>query len=140
MRQLIVVIQRQQPFLLFFLVLATLSGLGWFLGPTEQSPGQGALPPYVTNGWALTLVVTGALGLAGIGWQRWHFIRGVMVLRGSLMMQAGAIVAYVGFLIGYQAPQWQLSTLAAAVWVWADLAEARLLARDLGRVEGAATE
>lgn len=136
MRQLVLVLQRQQPFLLFFLVLTTLSGAGFLLSPDAT----GELPPYVTHGWAWCLLVSGSLGMVGVAWQRWGIMRGILFVRGALMMQAGSVVAYAGFLIGYRVPQWHLSTVAAAVWVWACLAEARLLRRDLGLIEGASAD
>lgn len=135
---MVIVLKRQQPFLLFFLALTTLSGLGFLLSPDTGDSRE--LPPYVTHGWAWCLLVTGALGLVGVAWQRWRVLRGILIVRGALMLQAGAVVAYAGFLIGHRVPQWQLSTLAAAVWVWACLAEARLLRKDIGLIEGAAAD
>lgn len=135
MRQLVIILKRQQPFLLFFLVLTTLSGAAFLLSPGTGDSGQ--LPPYVTHGWAWCLLLTGALGLVGVAWQRWGAMRGILLVRGALMLQAGAVVVYAGFLIGHQVEQWHLSTLAAAVWVWACLAEARLLRKDIGLIEEA---
>lgn len=130
---MVLVLKRQQPFLLFFLVLTTLSGFGVVANDPEPS----ALPNHVTIGWAWCLLITGSLGLIGVGWQRWRVMRGMLIVRGSLMMQAGAVIVYAGFLIGYQVEQWLLSVIAAAVWVWACLAEARLLRKDLGLIEEA---
>lgn len=133
---MVLILKRQQPFLLFFLVLTTLSGVGVI----AAAPQPSKLPHHVTYGWAWCLLVTGLLGLVGVAWQRWSVLRGMLFVRGALMMQAGAVVVYAGFLIGYRAPQWFLSIIAAAVWVWACLAEARLLRKDIGLIEGATDE
>lgn len=138
MRQLVIVLQRQQPFLLFFLGLTTLSGLGFLLSP-DTGDGED-LPPYVTHGWAWCLLATGLLGLAGVTWQRWSIMRGILILRGALMIQSGSVVVYAGFFIGHQVPQWPLSTVAAGLWVWACLAEARLLRKDIGLIDKAASD
>lgn len=137
-KRMVIVLQRQQPFLLFFLVLTTLSGLGFLLNP-DVGDGE-EIPLFVRYGWAWCMLATGSLGLAGVALQRWRMIRGILLVRGALMAQSGSVVAYMAFVIGFQVEQWMLSTVAAGVWVWACLAEARLLRKDIRRIDQAASD
>lgn len=132
MRQLVIVIQRQQPFLILFLVLATMSGVGFWV--QARDPGD-PVPMWLEQVWAYCLFVTGLMGLAGIVWQRWHVLRGKMLLRGTLMLQAGVVATYGGLLGLYLRPaEWTVILVVVATWVWVNLWEARLLARDLGTI------
>lgn len=135
---MVLVLSRQKPHLILFLVLSLLSGIGYLASDPKENPGSGKLPAHVSSTWAWLLVVTGLIGLAGIVWQRWHVERGMLVERGALLLQSGAVVVYAGFLAGYHPPQWALSVTAAAVWSGINIWEARLIKRDLGRLEVAA--
>lgn len=136
MRQMVLVLSRQQPFLVLFLVLCTLSGIAFWVG--DEAPD---LPGWLAQAWASALFVTGLAGLAGIAWQRWHLVRGKMLLRGILMVQAGAVLVYSG-LIGLYLPTdvWAVVLVFGAVWVAVCLWESRLLAKELGAVGEAAGE
>lgn len=136
MRQMVLILKRQQPFLILFLVFAVLSGFGFL-----ANSGTGPVPHWIGAAWAGALFFTGSLGLAGILWQRWNVLRGIAVTRGALMMQAGLVVVYAG-LLGLYLPldEWAITLAAGATWTMANLWESRLMARDIGRVMEAAGE
>lgn len=137
MRQLVFVIQRQQPFLILFLVLATMSGVAFWVQASDTDPSP--VPRWLAEAWSYGLFVTGVMGLGGIVWQRWRILRGKTLLRGTLMLQAGIVAAYTGLLGLYLRPvEWAVVLVVGAAWVWVNLWEARLLARELGTIEEAA--
>lgn len=132
-RQLVIVFQRQQPFLILFLVLATMSGVGFWVQAADPEPSP--VPMWLAQAWAYALFATGLMGLAGIAWQRWRMVSGKMLLRGTLMLQAGAVAVYVGLLGLYLRPaEWAVVLVIAAAWVWVNLWECRLLAREIGSI------
>lgn len=133
MRQLVIVFQRQQPFLILFLVLATMSGVGFWVQASE--PHEAPVPAWLAQAWAYALFITGLMGLAGIAWQRWRMVSGKMLLRGTLKLQAGVVTAYTGLLGLYLRPaEWVVVLVVGAVWVWVNLWESRLLAREIGSI------
>lgn len=136
MRQTIVVLSRQKPHLVLFLVLSILSGVAYLTGSPDATPGQGDLPPYVSAVWAWALLVTGSLGVAGILWQRWYVLRGMYLERSALLLQASGVTVYAGFLSAYQPDDWLISAVAGGVWAVINVWEARLIKRDLGMIEG----
>lgn len=134
MREMVFVLSRQKPHLVFFLFLSALSGIGFWFASGDPDP----LPSWLAQAWAIALSVTGSLGLAGILWQRWNFIRGMYLARGSLMMQAGLAVVYSGLVGLYvELAEWIIVLIAAMAWAFTNLWEARLMAKDLTRLEGA---
>ena len=133
MRQLVIVFQRQQPFLILFLVLATMSGVGFWVQASDPDPSP--LPMWLAQAWSYALFVTGLMGLAGIVWQRWRMVSGKMLLRGTLMLQAGLVVVYAGLVGLYlHTAEWAVVLVIAAAWVWVNLWESRLLAREIGSI------
>ena len=139
MRQLVIVIQRQQPFLILFLVLATMSGVGFWVQASD--PHDSPVPMWLAQAWSYALFVTGLMGLWGIVWQRWQVMRGKALLRGVLMLQAGVVTVYAGLLGLYLRPaEWAVVLVVAVAWVWVNLWESRLLARELGTIEEAIGE
>lgn len=134
---MVLVLSRQRPHLILFLVLSVLTGVAYYTTTSQPSP----IPPWLAQAWAIVLGVTGCMGLAGIAWQRWHLERGMLLERGALMLQSGFVVAYVGLAGRYvPAGEWVLLLVIAAVWAFVNLWEARLLARDLSRLEDATDE
>lgn len=139
MRQFVIVFQRQQPFLILFLVLATMSGVGFWVRASE--PQGSPVPMWLEQAWSYALFITGLMGLAGIAWQRWRMVSGKILLRGTLMTQAGMVASYVGLLGLYlRAAEWAVVLVIGAVWVWVNLWESRLLAREIGSIEEATGE
>lgn len=131
---MVLILKRQQPFLILFLVLSVLSGLAFLVSAGGSDP----VPHWLAAAWAAGLFVTGCLGLAGIAWQRWNVLRGIAVTRGVLMLQAGLVTAYGGLLGLYLRPmEWVIILAACGTWAFVNLWESRLMARDLGRVEAA---
>lgn len=136
MKRLVFVIQRQQPYLILFLVLATMSGVAFWVQASD--PHDSPVPAWLAQAWAYALFITGVMGLSSIVLQRWQVLRGKMLLRGTLMLQAGIVAAYTGLLGLFLRPvEWLVVLVVGAVWVWVNLWESRLLARDLGTIEEA---
>lgn len=131
MRQTILILSRQQPFLLLFLVLCVLSGVAFWVSPADPAP----LPRWVAQGWAAFLFFTGILCLLGILWQRWNVERGLLLERGALMIQAGAVIVYAGFTVYYEVPLRWVVVVVAVVWSGVAIWEARLIKQDLGRLK-----
>lgn len=132
---MVLVLTRQKPHMIAFAVVAAMSGIGFLVRDPGDTPGQGKLPHGVSSAWAWCLVVTGFLTLVGILWQRWHFERGMLFARGALLLQSGAIIVYLGFLVGYL--RWGATTavIAGLFWAWMNMWEAVLIKRDLQRLE-----
>lgn len=137
MRQLILILKRQKPHLILFMVLSVLSGLAYYAGPAESSAMAKELPSWVPEAWAIVLLLSGLAGLFGIVWQRWRVERGMLMERGALLIQAGMVIMYGGVLVSVLGWGAAISAGAAAAWAGANIWEAALIRRDLRSIEEA---
>lgn len=137
MKQLVLVLKRQKPHLILFMVLSVLSGLAYFIGPAESEAMLKELPDWVPLAWAMVLLISGLLGLGGIIWQRWRVERGMLLERGALLIQAGAVSLYGGSLLLANGWAAALVVGATAAWAIANVWEARLIRQELLSIEEA---
>ena len=126
--QPILVLSRKKPHLILFMVLVIMSGL---LAVTEGSSG-GDLPDWLTRTWGALLIFSGSVALVAHV-QRLDRERGMLVERGALIMQAGAVMAYglaVPSYLGWTMPM-VVTLLAALSWAAANFWEVYLIGADL---------
>lgn len=124
----ILVLSRKKPHLILLLVLSVLSGLSIFAGGADEPQ----MPNWLSHSWAAFLIISGSLALIA-HLQRWDRERGMHVERGSLTIQAAAVIAYALTLptyFGWGAPT-MITFLAAAAWSGANLWEVKLISGDL---------
>lgn len=133
MRQTILVLSRQKPHLVFVLGLSILSGLALVVTPEESVDPD--LPLIVQQVWAGVISTTGLLGLGGIVWQRWNVVRGLLLERGSLLIQSAAVTIYAGVIVSYLGWGSVIPVAVALWWVVTNVWEALLIKRDLRRIE-----
>lgn len=133
MRRTILVLSRQKPHLVFVLGLSILSGVGFAVAPEKSVDPD--VPLIAQQVWAWTISTTGLLGLLGILWQRWSVERGMLLERGALLVQSGVVVVYAGVIVAYLGWGATVSVAVALWWVVTNIWEARLIRRDLERME-----
>lgn len=129
----VIFIARRKPHEILLLVLALLSGVSLLAGPAEPDSMRQELPPFVPTAWAVVLLVSAILGLGGILW-RGNPIRGMLIERGALRMQAGMVLIYGAVLISYAGWSAVISGGAALAWCLANLWECRLITQDLRHI------
>lgn len=133
MRRTILVLSRQKPHLVFVLGLSILSGVGFAVAPEKSVDPD--VPLIAQQVWAGVVSITGLLGLLGILWQRWSVERGMLLERGSLLIQSGAIVIYAVVIVVYLGWGATIAVLVAIWWIGTNIWEARLIRKDLERME-----
>lgn len=126
--QPILVLFRKKPHLIFLLVASVVSGLLVFAGGSTEAD----LPTWLVRAWSGVELMSGGIALIA-HLQRWDRERGMRVERGSLTIQAAAVIAYGMALPVYLG--WPVDVIAALIvasaWAGANLWEVRLIGADL---------
>lgn len=133
-RQTILVLSRQKPHTVLLLFASFVSGLLYVAG-WGRSPSLDATDPHwLGAAWAWASLLSGLLGLAGILWQRFNVVRGLMIERGALLIQASLLVAYAGALLTFNGSAASIPVITALAWAGANVWEARNMKRDLALI------
>lgn len=116
------------------MILSVLSGLAYFLGPAESGAINSEMPGWVQPAWAVSLLLSGLIGIYGALIYRSRLVKGMMVERGALLIQAGAVIFYGGALVVASGWSGTISAGAAVAWAGANIWEAGLIKKDLNLI------
>lgn len=95
-RRVIVVTGKSRPHELLLLGYGAIIGAATLLG--ERSSTALASPTWAMYAWSIGLVVSGVLGIGASLW-RTALVRALEVERGALLIGAGAVLLYSGYIL-----------------------------------------
>ncbi len=94
-RPIVIVSGRRRPHEILLLATSVPLGVGMLAtAPTPQSM-MAVMPAWLVTVWAVSLVVSGAVGLVAIWW-RGDPLRALRAEAGSLIINAGALITFAG--------------------------------------------
>lgn len=130
---IVVVTGRRRYHEVFLLAGSVLTGLGLLIGGPAPNSINRELEGWMVPVWAAALLFSGLIGLAGVYWP-WQLDTGQELERWALVIQAGAMLLYVGAVLGYAplAQAWFVALLVTG-WSAAHIARAIQITRDMQR-------
>lgn len=130
-RSPVIVLSRQKPHMLLLLILGILTGVSIFAGTYDPNAMERDLPEWVVQIWGGCLLGSGVIAIFGhLGWRR-NRMRGMLIERGALLIQAGMVLLYGTVLVGMFGWAATLSGGATLCWAGAHIWESQLIKRDL---------
>lgn len=134
-RRVLVVAGRRRPHELLLLLFSLLIGLAYTLGSPPPQSVAASMPEWNVRLWAVGLLVSGAVGLAGavlplrLDRGLWAEFGAMLIGAGALLMATAAIFQYGGIARGSFGAgfclAWMLANLWRALQILRDLREAR---------------
>lgn len=116
------------------LAFSVAAGVAFVAGARPPGSLERSLPDVILTAWYVTLLVSGAVGLAGCYW-RWDVVTGLLLERSAMLTAAAAGLVYVTAL--FTVGGWQATGAGFYVTAYlvASLVRARHITVDLRSIE-----